>query len=343
MSKRLALLGALAAVATASAAALATSPGSNGQITFRRYFNAQMSKSAIFTMNADGGNVRQITRPPRRHNDEPADWAPDGGRLVFARNPAAGPHWIAAVNADGSGLLDVTPPCSKKATFLRVPRGCQDATEPSFAPDGQHVTYVRGTGHLRAFERFEYETLEHVAIGITGVDGSGARALLRLPRFAGDIHWPQISPDGRLIVFERVNSPLRRPTLGRALFVMNVDGSGLRRITPWSLHAGDGADWAPDGSRLLFRSKVDVDDARSQYYTVRPDGTGLTQLTHFPFMGRRLFSATFSPDGRQIVFAKADAKGRGDVWLMNADGSDQRPILTVTPWDSAPDWGAARG
>jgi Tol biopolymer transport system component len=86
---------------------------------------------------------------------------------------------------------------------------------------------------------------------------------------------------------------------------------------------------------------VDVDDERSQYYTVRPDGTGLTQISHFPFMRRRLFSATFSPDGQQIVFAKADAYGLGDVWIMNADGSDPHPVQTAKPWDSAPDWGSA--
>ena len=101
------------------------------------------------------------------------------------------------------------------------------------------------------------------------------------------------------------------------------------------------APFTPDGSRILFRSKVDVDDERSQYYTVRPDGTGLTQISHFAFERRRLFSATFSPDGQQIVFAKADAKGRGDVWIMNADGSNLHSVFAAAPWDSAPDWGPA--
>jgi hypothetical protein len=41
------------------------------------------------------------------------------------------------------------------------------------------------------------------------------------------------------------------------------------------------------------------------------------------------------------VFAKADAKGRGDVWIMNADGSNPHPVETAKPWDSAVDWGSA--
>ncbi len=40
-------------------------PTRNGQIVFRRYFNAEQTKGALFTMNPDGSHVRQITHPPR--------------------------------------------------------------------------------------------------------------------------------------------------------------------------------------------------------------------------------------------------------------------------------------
>jgi TolB protein len=143
-----------------------------------------------------------------------------------------------------------------------------------------------------------------------------------------------------MIVFERFNSPLSKPPLGRALFVVNADGTGVHRVTPWRLRAGDGPDWAPDSSRILFRSLADEPNDRSQYYTVRPDGSQLTKLTGFP-RGRRLFSASFSPDGQQIVYGRGDAKGLGDLWLMNADGTNQRPLLQDPKWDSAPDWGVA--
>jgi len=341
MFKRLVLVGTLVAVASASAAALATTPGTNGEIAFRRYLNATHSKTALFTMSADGSNLRQIVRSAPHTNDDQVDWAPDGQRLVFSRNPAVGPHWVDVVNADGTDVHSVTPRCRKKPTFKRVPRGCADNGEPSFTPDGGHITFARATGRIRRFKKFEYEQIEHAAVAIIADDGTGEREILRLPRYAGDIHYPQMSPDGRLIVFEQFNSPLSRPRLSRALFVMNADGSAVHRVTPWKLQAGDGPDWAPDGSRILFRSNVDVDDERSQYYTVRPDGSELTQISQFAFQRRRLFSATFSPDGQQIVFAKADAKGRGDVWIMNADGSNPHSVFAAAPWDSAPDWGPA--
>src|SRR3712207_1899719 len=75
-----------------------------------------------------------------------------------------------------------------------------------------------------------------------------------------------MSPDGRRIAFERLTSPIARPRLRRAVYVMNTDGTGVRRLTPWRLNAGDGPDWSPDGSRILFRSRVAVNDERSQLY-----------------------------------------------------------------------------
>ena len=127
------------AAAVVCAAALATPPGSNGQIAFRRYFNDAQTRSAIFTMNADGSNIRRITHAPRRTLEDQADWSPDAKRLAFTRMPN-GPNYVVVVNADGSGLQRVTPRCHHEPTPNRVPRGCEDAGEVSSAPDGQHVT-----------------------------------------------------------------------------------------------------------------------------------------------------------------------------------------------------------
>jgi TolB protein len=329
-------------VAAAASVAVATTPGPNGRIAFRRYLNADQTASAFYTMTPDGTDVRQIWRSPRHTVDDQPDWSPDGTKLVFTREPQDSPFAVGVMNADGSGVRQVTPRCAKRATPAGVPRGCEDAGEASFAPDGQHVTFTRVTGRVRKFPKYDWEQIEHAAVAIIGLDGSGERELYRVPPYAADIHWAQMSPDGRLILFERQNSPLSRPRLAHAVFVMNADGTNVHRITPWSLNAGDNSDWAPDGSRILTRSNQDVDDERSQYYTVRPDGTGLTQLTRFPHeKGRRLFSASFSPDGTQIVFARSNPNGARDMWEMNADGSNQRRVLASGKQDSGADWGPA--
>ena len=61
-----------AAAAGVCAAALATTPGSNGQIAFRRWLNDETSRSALYTMNPDGTGVRRIVpRLRRAHDDQP--------------------------------------------------------------------------------------------------------------------------------------------------------------------------------------------------------------------------------------------------------------------------------
>ena len=335
---------ALAVTAAVTAVAVATPPGTNGRIAFRRWLDAENSRSALYTINPDGTGLQRIVPRLRRAHDDQPDWSPDGRMLAFSRFPDDGPAWINVVNADGTGLRRVTPRCNRKPAPDRVPRGCEDAANVSFTPDGRHLRVTRATGRVRQFPRFEWDQIEHAAVASIATDGTGEHEILRLGRYAGDVAFPQMSPDGRLILFERHNSPLGRPRMGQAIFVMNADGTDVHRVTPWKLRGGDNPDWAPDSSRILFRSQEEADAERAQFFTVRPDGTGLTQLTHFPKGHRRVFSASFSPDGSQIVYARAnDGRERGDLWLMDADGSNQRPLFAPAAADSAPDWGGAAG
>jgi TolB protein len=175
-------------------------------------------------------------------------------------------------------------------------------------------------------------------LAVTNADGSDQRTVLRLGGYQGDLDYPQFSPDGKRLVFEQNNSQLGRPSRGRAVFVVNVDGTGLHRITPWQLAAGDGPDWSPNGKLLLFRSYVDVASKQSQLYLARPDGTGLKQITHFR-PGTSVTSASFSPDGRWITFGRSGVGGKADVFVMRVDGTGIRPLTRTRLWDSARDWG----
>lgn len=326
-------VGLALAGATLGAAALATPPGTNGRIAFRRYASPAKTSGAVFTIEADGSGLTQVTHPPAGNVDDQPDWAAGSARMVFCRINKKGSCAISVVNPDGTDLRRLTRPCDA------LPPKCVDRYQPSFAPDGAHILYTRASGKIKKFGGGAME-VEHSAVAIMGTDGRGEREIYRLPKYAADVENALMSPDGRFVAFERANGPKGKNAFGRAVFVVRSNGSGLRQLTPWKLAAGDGPDWAPDGSRLLFRSKEDVDERHSQYFTVRPDGSDLVQLTHFP-VGTKIFSATWSPDGTQIVFAKGDANARGDLWVMNADGTNQHPILQAAPWDSAPDWGPA--
>jgi TolB protein len=149
---------------------------------------------------------------------------------------------------------------------------------------------------------------------------------------------PGWSPGGKQLVF------VSKPRSFQAVYVCNSDGTGLRRITPWELRAGEHPDWSPDGTRILFTSGP---SGRGNLFTIQPNGRGLRQLTHYRGASR-VSLGSYSPDGRSIVFGTVvGAVNRpgatlNDVFVMTADGTDIRPVTRALNFDAHPDWGPRR-
>jgi TolB protein len=313
-----ALAVAAAAAGLAPAAALATAPGSNGQIAFRRYLGPDRTKGAIFVAAPDGSGERQLTTPSATASDDYPDMASDGSFVAFQRCGRTGCH-LYTVRTDGTGLRMIG------STSV-------DRSYPAISPDRTRIAFIRTFGHLRP-----NRPPDHVAIYTIAIDGSGERRVtLPRPKTAEDVD-PQWSPDGRRIVLVRVNGTAR-PRHGQAIFVVNADGTGPHRVTPWKLRAGDGPDWSPDGKEILFRSPETEDFLHCNLFTIHPDGSGLRQVTHLA-PGTKLYSASFSPDGTAITFGMTGVDGQADVWAMHADGTAATPVTRTAQWDSAPDWG----
>lgn len=78
--------------------------------------------------------------------------------------------------------------------------------------------------------------------------------------------------------------------------------------------------WSPDGQKLAFYSDASGD---REIYVINADGTELTQLTDSQGPDE---DPSWSPDGSQIVFHSARAGSGSDLYVMNADGSNQRPL-----------------
>jgi Tol biopolymer transport system component len=258
-------------------------PLGNGLIVFGRS-GAGLDQRSLFTIAPDGSNEQRL---PITYTDC-GEWSPDGSRLhVTASEYPGAPLRPAVVNPDGSGftLFDTN---TRKDLNL----GCG-----GWSPDGTRLV-LEGFGQRSA-------TAGIYVVGLS--DGSGITRLTH-----GHDIVPQYAPDGSAVIFQRAarDGPA-------ALFVIGSDGSGLRRITPWGTAASagswsrdghivfagprdmlwtvrfDGTErtrvpvdlggrvyqprWSPDGTTIVFGLQV---SGQTDIYTVHPDGSGLTQLTH---------------------------------------------------------------
>lgn len=116
------------------------------------------------------------------------------------------------------------------------------------------------------------------------------------------------------------------------VWTMNQDGSNKQQVTHMSV-TGIFPDFSPDGSKIVFCAGAST--FARDIYVVNSDGSDLTRLTSG--VGNNVYPA-FSPNGRKIVFT-SNRTGTSQVWLMNADGSDQRQLtFDSQPKDQVPDW-----
>jgi TolB protein len=222
----------------------------------------------------------------------------------------------------------------------------------AFSPDGSRIVFETDLGDYPA----------HEGLYVIDADGSHRSRLTVTPTnmiFDQDPSW---SPDGTRIAFLRVRSG--EGFRGRAqkwwghhfqgaVFMVDPDGSGLRRITPWGANIGS-PDWSPSGRRLVVTANWDTRPGQSSaIYTMRPDGSDLRRVfddgpntangSADPSV-RGSFDPHFSPSGRHIVFAHFLGFDAGvELNTIAPDGTGLQTIGEA-PFDAVlPSWGPLHG
>jgi Tol biopolymer transport system component len=280
------------------------------------WFLGDSDHKTLFLARADGSDAHAIVAGVPGENRAPA-WSPDGMTLAFVVRNAEFPEgsiWTA--NADGSDpklLSDGGTEC---------PVGL---FHPAWSPEGKQLAVVCYPGGN-----------DRESIAILDV---ATKALTRLADFSSPEHLdnpPTWSRDGQTIAFDLQHFDSTGESLDWSVVAtVPVAGGAVNRLTSPDASMAH-PDWRPDGLEIVMNSydlgNVHTTDQPSNLYAIKPDGTGLRQLTHSSVDGAmRIAQANWAPDGSRIVVS-IGTSSRPDMEIDNVqlafvDAAGGEPVL----------------
>jgi Tol biopolymer transport system component len=282
-------------------------------------------------------NIRQLTFGGQ--NAE-AYWSPDGKRLIFqATRDGLGCDQIFVMNADGSDVRMVST-------------GKGRTTCGYFLPDGEHLLYAstheagdacpppadRSKGYVWAV----YPSYD---VYLATVDGKIVKKLTDQAGYDAEatVNWKT----KRIVYTSMASGDLD-------LWSMKTDGAQKQQLTREAGYDG-GAVYSRDGKRLVWRANhPKTPETRKRYqellgqdltspmemeiFVAGAGGKDAKQITNF---GCASFAPTFSPDGKQVLFASNKNRCGGrefELFLINVDGTGIEQITELGGFTSFPEF-----
>lgn len=252
--------------------------------------------------------------------------APDGSHRERITH-TQGNDWFPQISGDGAYLLFTSDrgyrPFASSQIYVQnretgeewsVSEGEDLKLTAHWSPDNQWITYAARPGR-------EDEGGE---IYIVGRDGTHRRRITHTPDISESA--PSFHPDGTRLVWtehEAVEVEEGEGRTRRQIVEYHLE-TGQTRILIGREHDAGYPQWSPDGQTLMFTSR-DA-DGNNDIKLADAQGGHIRQLTDSPESDH---GAHWSPDGTRISFATY-RWGQSEVYVMNADGSDQRNVTRTS-------------
>jgi len=280
----------------------------------------ELSKRNICVVNPDGTGFQQLTDDGMSYH---AKWSPDGQKIAFLSGPASMLS-LNAMNADGSGKTELITNQENIYDFR-------------WSPDGTKIlVFLKNKMNARNPEESWTVTISDKSVNRMGnvewvkgwnhwaPDGAiivnpNNRFIKALP--AG-IEWPEWSKNGDYLAFiynGRLNIADVQKTGMPEPWKPTKTEPPCDRIGSWS--------WSPDDTKILFFAGGNV-------CSIIFDGTNVKNLSMSP-----AGNACWGDNGTKIAFTATDGRKKNtEIFIMNADGTDQMQMTNTNYFHDDIDW-----
>jgi eukaryotic-like serine/threonine-protein kinase len=248
--------------------------------------------NVLYQMAALGGPARRLMT-----NVTPITLSPDGQRIAFVRDfGSEGEDRLMVANADGSGE-------ARKLSARRYPDFFPNTTTPAWSPDGNRIACVVMNAVDRQATVAEVPAAGGVTTPMTAQRWSAVYALAWLT-------------DGKGLVVLASD----QETTNRQFWHLSFPGGEVRKLTS-DLSSYEGVSLTADSSALIT---VQADPSLNIWVAPQGETGRATSITSGTGKDEGRSGLAWTADGKVVYYS--NVSGQADLWIMDADGSNQKQL-----------------